>query len=123
MPFTITDGCINCAACVPVCPNNGITKGKVVYVIDKDSCTECVGFFSTPQCVKVCPMDCCVLHPGMVLTEQALFERAKAIHANSNPQPTLTANTSHFRKAAAGKWWARLLGLPGAAATAPTGQE
>jgi len=122
MPFMIFDGCINCGACVPVCPNNGIRKGKAVYVIDQDSCTECVGFFSAQQCVKVCPMDCCVLNPDIVLAEEALFERAKAVHANSDKQPTLTANTSHFRRAAAGKWWERLLRLPGSAVGVATGQ-
>ncbi len=115
MPLMITDACINCDACEPVCPNHGIREGERVYVIDQDACSECVGFFSRPQCAKVCPMNCCVFTPDIVLSEEALFERAKAIHANSDKQPTLTANTSHFqraaagnRKAAAGKWWERL---------------
>lgn len=115
MPFRITNACINCDACVSACPNHGISKGKNVYLIDQDACSECVGFFSTAQCAKVCPMDCCVLNPDIVLTEEALFERAKAIHANSDKQPTLTASTSHFRraaegnrKAADGTWWERL---------------
>ena len=115
MPFTITSGCINCDACVSVCPNQGIRKGKNIYLIDQAACTECVGFFSTSQCAKVCPMDCCVLDPDVVLTEEALFERAKALHANSDKQPTLTANTSPFRKAAEqerkaadGTWWQRV---------------
>ena len=115
MPFTITDACINCGACVSVCPNHGISKGKHVYQIDQDACSECVGFFGRSQCAKVCPMDCCVLDPDVVLTEEALFERAKALHANSDKQPTLTANTSPFRKAAEqerkaadGTWWQRV---------------
>lgn len=115
MPFMITGGCILCDACVPACPNQGIHRGDPVYVIDQDACSECVGFFSRPQCAKVCPMDCCVLNPRVVLTEEALFERAKALHVNSDKQPTLTADTSHFprvaagnRKAAAGRWWERV---------------
>ena len=123
MPFMIADGCINCDACVPVCPNNGIRKGQRSYVIDQDACTECVGFFSTQQCVRVCPMDCCVLNPAIALNEEALFERAKAIHANSDKQPTLTAATSHFRKVAPGKWWERLFRIPGAPVAEPTGQD
>lgn len=77
-------------------------------MIDSDSCTECVGFFNEQQCVVVCPVNCCVLDPNNGLTEAVLFERAKAIHTDSNKRPTLTAKTSHFRVPAAGKWWERL---------------
>ena len=123
MPLRITDGCINCDACVPVCPSHGISKGDSVYVIDQDACSECVGFFSEPQCASVCPMDSCVINVNDVMTEEALFARALAVHADSGQQPTLTAETSHFQKAAAkklrkaatkkrkrvsGRWWERL---------------
>lgn len=108
MPLMVTDACILCGACEPVCPNKGIRKGKSVYVIDQDACTECVGFFDKQQCAVVCPMDCCVFVRGMVLTEEALFERAKALHANSEKQPTLTAETSRFRTSAGRTWWQRL---------------
>jgi hypothetical protein len=53
-------------------------------------------------------MNCCVFNPDIVLSEEALFERAKAAHASSDTQPTLTDSTSHFRKVAAGKWWQQL---------------
>lgn len=109
MAFLITDGCVNCALCVPVCPNNGIRMGEAVYVIDSAACTECVGFFNTQQCAVVCPVSCCILDPRNVGTEAALFERAKEIHAGSNKQPTLTAQTSYLRKRAA--WWQRLYRL------------
>jgi ferredoxin len=108
MPLMITEDCINCGACEPVCPNYGISKGEMVYVIDQNACSECVGFFSTQQCATVCPMNCCVFNPDIVLSEEALFERAKAAHASSDTQPTLTDSTSHFRKVAAGKWWQQL---------------
>lgn len=101
MPFVITGGCILCDACVQACPNDGIRRGEVVYVIDQDACTECVGFFDRPQCARVCPMDCCVPNPCLDLSEEVLFERALALHAGSDTQPTLTAETSHFRRAAA----------------------
>lgn len=112
MSFMVTSDCISCGACEPVCPNHGIRNDqkRSIYVIDSDACIECVGFFSTPQCAVVCPMNCCLPDPNNVHTEEILFERAKAIHANSPKQLTLTVNTSHFRAkaAAAGKWWKRL---------------
>lgn len=117
MPIRITQDCVNCAACVDVCPNGGITQGRSVYVINQDLCTECVGFFSYQRCVEVCPIDCCIRNPKIILTEEALFERAKAIHANSGKHPTLTAETSHFRvgsgsktQETSGSWWERLFG-------------
>ena len=116
MPLRINDSCINCDACVSVCPSQGISEGDVRYVIDQDACSECVGFFSQPQCADVCPMDSCVLNVRMIMSEEELFARALAVHADSANQPTLTAATSHFRKdeakknerAAAGRWWERL---------------
>ncbi|MFU8783916.1 YfhL family 4Fe-4S dicluster ferredoxin [Aliidiomarina sp.] len=58
MSLYITDECINCDMCVPECPNDAITMGKVYYQINADSCTECEGFYDEPQCIPVCPVDC-----------------------------------------------------------------
>ena len=116
MPIRITQECVNCAACVDVCPNNGIRRGHSAYVINQDMCTECVGFFNEPQCVSVCPTDCCVTDSRIVLSEEVLFERARSMQANSGKQLTLTAATSHFRKAsksqspASESFWERLFG-------------
>lgn len=112
MPLLIgADGCISCGVCEPACPNGGICKdpNSSVYVIDGDACTECVGFYNKEQCAAVCPMDCCVPDPRRVMTEAALFERAKALHANTGKHPVLSPQTSHFRKQAPRKWWQRLL--------------
>jgi ferredoxin len=57
MALMITEDCINCNACVEECPNDAISDGESIYVIDSDLCTECVGFFDEPQCVSVCPVD------------------------------------------------------------------
>jgi ferredoxin len=54
----ITDACINCDVCEPECPNQAISAGVEIYVIDPKRCTECVGHFDKPQCVEVCPVDC-----------------------------------------------------------------
>jgi ferredoxin len=58
MALKITDECINCDVCEPECPNQAISQGEEYYVIDPHRCTECVGHYAEPQCVKVCPVDC-----------------------------------------------------------------
>ena len=44
MATYITEECINCGACEPECPNEAISEGEDIYVIDPKLCTECVGF-------------------------------------------------------------------------------
>lgn len=58
MSLKITDACINCDVCEPVCPNQAIYQGELIYEIDPARCTECVGHFDLPQCQLVCPVDC-----------------------------------------------------------------
>ena len=58
MALKITSDCINCDVCEPACPNEAISAGDDIYVIDPNLCTECVGHFDTPQCVEICPVDC-----------------------------------------------------------------
>jgi ferredoxin len=58
MSLIITDDCINCDVCEPECPNEAISQGEEIYVIDPNLCTECVGHYDEPQCQQVCPVDC-----------------------------------------------------------------
>lgn len=58
MALKITEECINCDVCEPVCPNEAISAGDDIYVINPELCTECVGHYETPQCVDICPVDC-----------------------------------------------------------------
>lgn len=58
MALMITEECINCDVCEPECPNQAIYPGDLIYHIDPDLCTECVGHFDQPQCQQVCPVDC-----------------------------------------------------------------
>ncbi|MCB1589985.1 MAG: YfhL family 4Fe-4S dicluster ferredoxin, partial [Xanthomonadales bacterium] len=58
MALYITDQCVNCDVCEPVCPNRAIQFGQKIYEIDPGRCTECVGHFPEPQCVDVCPVEC-----------------------------------------------------------------
>ncbi len=47
MALKITDECINCDVCEPVCPNQAIYQGVEIYEIDPDRCTECAGHRET----------------------------------------------------------------------------
>ena len=72
MALMITDACINCDVCEPECPNNAISMGPLIYVIDPALCTECVGHFETSQCVEVCPVACIPLDPSHAETREEL---------------------------------------------------
>jgi Pyruvate/2-oxoacid:ferredoxin oxidoreductase delta subunit len=107
MATMITNECINCGACEPECPNNAISQGETIFVIDPQLCTECVGFHDYEACAAVCPVDCCVTDPNNIETEEVLIARARAIH----PETPIGENfESRFRKGE---------GKPGAA----TGQK
>lgn len=80
MATMITEECINCGACEPECPNEAISEGEEIYIIDPERCTECVGHFDEEQCAAVCPVDCCVPDPNNVETEKSLLERAVNLH-------------------------------------------
>src|SRR5258708_38325335 len=84
MATMITSDCINCGACEPECPNNAISQGDPVYVIDPLLCTECVGFHDYEACAAVCPVDVCVTDPNNIETEEALIARARVIHPETN---------------------------------------
>ena len=75
MALVITDECINCDVCEPECPNDAISAGEEIYVIDPHKCTECVGHFDEPQCRKVWPVDCIPNDPRHVETPAQLHEK------------------------------------------------
>lgn len=81
MPMKVLEECINCGACEPVCPNTAITAGETIYVVDEERCTECVGYFDSPQCVKVCPVDCIIVDPDNPVDQETLLTRARAMGA------------------------------------------
>ena len=96
MATMITSDCINCGACEPECPNNAISQGDPVYVIDPLLCTECVGFHDYEACAAVCPVDVCVTDPNNIESEEVLIARARALH----PETDFGENfQSRFRKA------------------------
>ncbi len=75
MALMINEECINCDVCEPECPNGALSQGEDIYVIDPGKCTECVGHFDSPQCKEVCPVDCIVVDPAHVESQEQL--RAK----------------------------------------------
>jgi ferredoxin len=75
MALMITDECINCDVCEPECPNDAISAGEEIYVIDSAKCTECVGHHDKPQCQIVCPVDCIPFNPEVVETREGLYEK------------------------------------------------
>ncbi|MGV3628957.1 MAG: YfhL family 4Fe-4S dicluster ferredoxin [Betaproteobacteria bacterium] len=81
MALMITDECINCDVCEPECPNEAISAGEEIYVIDPRKCTECVGHFDEPQCQKVCPVDCIPLDPERKETEEQLLQKYRQLMA------------------------------------------
>jgi Fe-S-cluster-containing hydrogenase component 2 len=97
MATMITSECINCGACEPECPNNAISQGDPVYVIDPVLCTECVGFHDFEACAAVCPVDCCVTDPNNIESEEVLIARARSLHQDTDFGENFQ---SRFRKAA-----------------------
>ena len=82
MALMITDECINCDVCEPACPNGAISMGELIYQIDSDKCTECVGHFDEPQCQQLCPVACIPIDPQHQETPsqlQAKFIRLQAV--------------------------------------------
>lgn len=79
MALFITDECINCDVCEPVCPNDAIYEGDAIYEINPELCTECVGHFDEPQCVQICPIDCIPKDPNHVETESELLAKYKRL--------------------------------------------
>lgn len=81
MALLITDQCINCDVCEPVCPNDAISLGPAIYDIDPALCTECVGHFDEPQCKVVCPVECIITNHECVETPEQLLAKVKALES------------------------------------------
>ncbi|AWU45255.1 4Fe-4S dicluster domain-containing protein [Blattabacterium punctulatus] len=102
MSIKITDECINCGACELECPNHAIYEGgkkwrisdgtskkitkyknpikKDIYFIVSEKCTECVGFYEEPQCVIICPVNCCIVDENNLESKDGLLKKKKFLH-------------------------------------------
>lgn len=57
MAYTITSKCISCNRCQSVCPTHAIQVEGQHQWIDISLCNDCVGYYGTPQCAAVCPVN------------------------------------------------------------------
>lgn len=61
MALKIVASCVNCWACLPVCPNQAIYEAKPHFLIHSGRCTECTGEYDDPQCATICPIEGAIL--------------------------------------------------------------
>src|SRR4051812_1984574 len=103
MATMITEECINCGACEPECPNQAISQGEDIFVIDPTLCTECVGFHAEEAGAGVGRVECCTPAPTTPEPGGELWGRAqKTPPENQSPPLTqLPAHLSRFRRPAA----------------------
>ncbi len=80
MALMIVEDCTNCDSCVEPCPNEAISKGDGIYIINPMRCTECVGACDEPQCQLICPADCIVANPDWPETREDLAEKYRLLH-------------------------------------------
>lgn len=85
MSLKITDQCVNCDVCEPVCPNKAISPGSEYYEIAPDLCTECVGHHDEPQCVVVCPVECIILDPAHPESREELRAKYESLVDEEKP--------------------------------------
>lgn len=90
MALKITDACINCDVCVPVCPNEAIYEGELIYEINPNLCTECVGHFDKPQCQLVCPVECIPFDENRRETKEELMEKSRMLQEKQIKQTNET---------------------------------
>jgi ferredoxin len=81
MAMLINADCISCGACEPECPNEAISQGDSIYVIDIERCTECVGAHDAPKCVEVCPVEGCIItDPDHAESRDELEQKYQRLH-------------------------------------------
>jgi ferredoxin len=61
MALKIIESCVNCWACIDVCPSKAIYKSTPHFKINPNKCTECEDDFAAPQCGSICPIEGAIL--------------------------------------------------------------
>lgn len=49
MAYVITEDCQACGTCIDECPNEAISEGDPIYIIDPELCQDC------GTCAESCP--------------------------------------------------------------------
>lgn len=84
MSYSITNRCIQCDTCEPLCPTEAIKRKDDKYWIDPNLCDNCENY-SAPQCVICCPVNSPVPF-------QAKKGRYKIDSSRTLPSPNLFSN-------------------------------
>ncbi len=61
MALSIVESCVNCWACVDLCPSEAIYATSTHFKIAPNKCTECEGDYANPQCASICPIEEAIL--------------------------------------------------------------
>jgi len=85
MSLEIVEGCVNCWACAPLCPNDAIYEANPHFLVDAKKCSECEGDYADAQCAAICPI------------EGAIVDRSTGIACN--PAGSLTGIPPHKMEA------------------------
>jgi ferredoxin len=75
LALLITDECINCDVCEPECPNDAISQGEEIYVIDPAEMHRMRRPLRRAAVPKVCPVDCIPLNPAFAETHEQLYAK------------------------------------------------
>ncbi|MBN1367395.1 MAG: YfhL family 4Fe-4S dicluster ferredoxin [Dehalococcoidales bacterium] len=86
MALKITDGCISCGACEAECKNHAISEGENSYIIDPNKCTECIGYYDSPKCAEVCPVEAPKPDPDHTETRDQLLDKWRRLHPGEVPK-------------------------------------
>lgn len=101
MAYFISDDCIRCHSCIPVCPSTAIYKsgetwamadgtkhfdrsrqaalsGNTSYIVSS-KCTECIGLVDGPKCASVCPVGASSPDPNFAESKEQLIEKIKLL--------------------------------------------
>ena len=63
-----------------MCPNDAISVGDPINVINPLACTECVDAEGEPQCKLVCPADSIVQHADFMESPEKLQAKYESLH-------------------------------------------
>lgn len=61
MALKIVESCVNCWACLDVCPSEAIYESSPHFKINAHKCTECEDDYAEKQCASICPIEGAIL--------------------------------------------------------------